>query len=82
MDTVFQDIRKALDAVSCKRLLCKMEHIGGIRRTVLSWIKDREMRTVIISPNWSKVASDIPQACSRYKLYTRGFEELHKFVCR
>ncbi len=67
VDTVFLDIKKAFDTVPHKRLLWKMEHIGGIRGNILKWMRDyleeREMRTVIrdTSSNWSKVTSGVPQ---------------------
>ena len=44
-----------------------MEHIGGIRGTILKWMRnyleEREMRTVIrdTSSNWSRVTSGVPQ---------------------
>ena len=67
VDTVFLDIKKAFDTVPHKRLLWKMEHIGGLRGTILKWMRDyleeREMRTVIrdTSSTWSRVTSGVPQ---------------------
>ena len=51
VDAVYLDIKKAFDRVLHKRLLWKLNHLGGLRGKVLEWMqdyfKDREMRTVI-----------------------------------
>ena len=85
VDTVFLDIKKAFDTVPHKRLLWKMEHIGGIRGTILKWMRnyleEREMRTVIrdTSSNWSKVISGVPQgsvlAPIMFQVYINDIQE-------
>ena len=44
-------IKKAFDKVPHKRLLWKLEHIGGLKETINNWIenylKAREMTTVV-----------------------------------
>ena len=37
VDTVHLDIKKACDRVPHKRLLWKLEHVGGLRGSVLKW---------------------------------------------
>ena len=48
---MYLDIKKAFDKVPYKRLLWKLENIGGIKGILLKWmenyLQDREMRTVI-----------------------------------
>ena len=67
VDVVYLDIKKAFDKVPYKRLLWKLENIGGIKGTLLKWmgnyLQDRKMRTVIrdICSNWSEVTSGVPQ---------------------
>ena len=50
-----------------KRLLWKLEHIGGLKRTIKNWMEDylkgREIRTVVKDEKskWSDVKSGVPQ---------------------
>ena len=61
------DIKKAFDRVPHKRLLWKLENMGGVRGVLLEWMTDyltkREMRTVIkdTKSTWSVVTSGVPQ---------------------
>ena len=85
VDAVFLDIKKAFDKVPHKRLLWKMEHIGGLKGKVLRWmedyLKDREMRTVIRDSysSWSKVTSGVPQgsvlAPIMFQIYVNDIHE-------
>ena len=67
VDTVYLDLRKAFDKVPHKSLIWKLEHSGGLKGTLLEWMKDylqdREMRTVIRDSNsrWCEVTSGVPQ---------------------
>ena len=67
VDCVYLDLRKAFDKVPHKRLLWKLEHIGGLKGRLLCWmedyLKDREMRTVIKNEksNWCSIESGVPQ---------------------
>ena len=66
VDTVCLDIRKAFDRVPHKSLIWKLEHKGGLKGTLLEWMKDyiqdREIRTVIrdCSSSWCEVTSGVP----------------------
>ena len=66
-DCVYLDLKKAFDKVSHKRLLWKVEQIGGIGGKLLKWMKsyltDRKMKTSIrgVSSNWAYVESGVPQ---------------------
>ena len=50
-DCIYLDLRKAFDKVPHRRLLWKLEHIGGLKATLKNWMEDylkgREMRTVV-----------------------------------
>ena len=67
VDTVYLDIKKAFDRVPHKSLIWKLEHKGGLKGTLLEWMKDyiqdREIRTVIrdCSSSWCEVTSGVPQ---------------------
>ena len=66
-DCVYLDLKKAFDKVPHKRLIWKLENIGGVKGKLLKWmedfLKDREMRTVIKGQKstWKKVLSGVPQ---------------------
>ena len=67
VDSIYLDFSKAFDKVPHKRLIWKLQHIGGISDTLLDWMKDflqgRQMRTVIrgtASEN-REVTSGVPQ---------------------
>ena len=66
-DCVFLDLKKAFDKVPHRKLLRKLEIIGGIRGKLLEWIKDflneRTMRVTIRdkSSSWKGVISGVPQ---------------------
>ena len=66
-DCIYLDLKKAFDKVPHKRLLWKLEHIGGLGGGLLLWMKDylvnREMRTTIndVKSEWRKVISGVPQ---------------------
>ena len=67
VDSIYLDFSKAFDKVPHKRLIWKLQHIGGITDTLLQWMKDflqgRQMRTVIrgtASQN-REVTSGVPQ---------------------
>ena len=67
MDAIYLDLRKAFDTVPHKSLIWKLEHRGGLKGTILKWMKDylqgREMSTVIrdSKSSWCVVASGVPQ---------------------
>ena len=85
VDAMYLDIRKAFDRVPHKRLLWKMNHMGGVKGVVLDWmtdyLKDREMRTVIRDTNseWSVVTSGVPQgsvlAPIMFQIYVNDMQE-------
>ena len=66
-DCIYLDLEKAFDKVPHKRLLWKLENIGGLKGNLLNWMRDflssREMRTVIKGKlsGWRKVTSGVPQ---------------------
>ena len=66
VNAVYLDIKKAFGKVPHKRLLWKLEHIGGLKGKLLKWmgdyLKDREMRTIIRDnySSWSGVISGVP----------------------
>ena len=66
-DCVYLDLKKAFDKISHKRLIWKIENIGGIKGRLLEWMKsyltERKMKTVIrgICSNWVGVMSGVPQ---------------------
>ena len=66
-DGIYLDLMKAFDKVPHKRLLWKLERMGGIGGKLLEWMEDflvgREMRTVIRDQpsEWGKVTSGVPQ---------------------
>ena len=67
VDGVFLDLKKAFDKVPHKKLLRKLETIGGIKGKLLEWMKDflqeRKMRVTIRGKNstWKSVISGVPQ---------------------
>ena len=85
VDAVYLDIKKAFDKVPHKRLLWKLEHIGGLKGKLLKWmgdyLKDREMRTVIRDnySSWSGVTSGVPQgsvlAPIMFQIYINDMQE-------
>ena len=67
VDSIYLDFSKAFDKVPHKRLIWKLQHIGGIEGTLLKWMSDflqgRQMSTVIrgtASEN-REVTSGVPQ---------------------
>ena len=50
-DCPFLDLQKAFDKVPHRKLLTKLEHIGGIQGNLLKWMEDfltgREMRVAL-----------------------------------
>ena len=67
VDSIYLDFSKAFDKVPHKRLIWKLQHIGGISDTLLDWMNDflqgRQMRTVIrgtVSQS-RNVTSGVPQ---------------------
>ena len=67
VDSIYLDFSKAFDKVPHKRLIWKLQHIGGVSDMLLEWMKDflqgRQMRTVIrgtASQN-RDVTSGVPQ---------------------
>jgi len=66
-DCVYLDLKKAFDKVPHRRLLWKLEHVGGLKGGLLKWmedyLRDREMRTVIKDQKseWCRVISGVPQ---------------------
>ena len=67
VDCVYLDFKKAFDKVSHKRLLWKLEHLGGVKGKLLAWMEDflheRQMSTVIRGKHstWRRVTSGVPQ---------------------
>ena len=67
VDAIYLDLRKAFDTVAHKSLIWKSEHRGGLKGTILKWMKDylqgREMSTVIrdSKSSWCEVTSGVPQ---------------------
>ena len=67
VDCIYLDLKKAFDRVPHKRLLYKLEHCGGVRGSLLEWMKNylegRQMRTVIRDrvSSWRGVTSGVPQ---------------------
>ena len=67
MDCIYSGLKKAFDKVLHKRLLWKLEYIGGLKRKLKNWMEDylkrREMRTLIKNEKseWREVKSGIPQ---------------------
>ena len=39
-DYIYLDFKKAIDKVLHRRLLWKLEHIGGLKRTLKNWMED------------------------------------------
>ena len=51
VDCIYLDLKQVFDKVPHKRLLWKLENVGGLKSGFLKWIEDflsnREMRTII-----------------------------------
>ena len=84
-DCVYLDLKKAFDKVPHKRLLRKLEKIGGIKGNLLRWMEDflvdREMRVIIKDKKspWCKVNSGVPQgsvlAPIMFAIYVNDIDE-------
>lgn len=66
MDGVYLGLKKAFDKVSYRRLLWKLESIGGLiglLRWMEDFLKNKEMKTIIsdVRSWWRKVISRVPQ---------------------
>ena len=67
VDSIYLDFSKDFDKVPHKRLIWKLEHIGGISAALLKWMSDflhgRQMSTVIRGPASQnrEVTSGVPQ---------------------
>jgi len=67
VDCVYLDLKKAFDKVPHKRLLWKLNNMGGVSGALLKWMENylqgREMRTVVrdVKSSWKKVTSGVPQ---------------------
>ena len=67
MDSIYLDLKKAFDNVPHRRLLWKLEHIGGLKGTLKNWMENyfrgREMKTVVKDEQseWREVKSGVPQ---------------------
>ena len=66
-DCIYLDLKKIFDKIPHRRLLWKLEHIGGLKGTLKNWmelyLKGREMRTVVKDEKseWREVKSWVPQ---------------------
>ena len=51
VDCIYLDVKKAFDKIPHKRLLWKLENLGGLKGDLLKWMEDflsnGEMRTVV-----------------------------------
>ena len=67
VDFIHLDLKKTFDKIQHKRLLWKLEHIGGLKGTLKNWMenymKGREMRTVVKDEisEWREVKNEVPQ---------------------
>ena len=67
VDSIYLDFSKAFDKVPHKRLIWKLQHIGGIDGALLKWMSDflqgRQMSTVIrgTASQHREVTSGVPQ---------------------
>ena len=67
VDCIYLDLKKAFDKVPHKRLLWKLETIGGLKGGMLKWfedfLKNRQMRTLVKGKKsaWKQVTSGVPQ---------------------
>ena len=67
VDSIYLDFSKAFDKVPHKRLIWKLQHIGGIDGALLKWmsdfLQDRQMSTVIrgTASGNREVTSGVPQ---------------------
>lgn len=66
-DGIYLDLKKAFDKVPHRRLIWKLEMVGGVHGSLLKWMEDflvgREMRTIIKDrpSEWGLVESGVPQ---------------------
>ena len=90
---MYLDIKRLLIEYLIKDLW-KLEHMGGLRGSVLKWMKDylhgREMRTVIwdVGSSWENVkwtttgfSAGTSHVSHIYKWHAGRIKELHKSVC-
>ena len=67
VDCIYLDFKKALRKAPHKRLLWKLDNVGGLKGGLLKWMEDflsnREMRIVIedCKSEWCSVKSGVPQ---------------------
>ena len=67
VDGIYLDFAKAFDKVPHKRLIWKLQHIGGVDGALLKWMSDflqgRQMSTVIrgTASEYREVTSGVPQ---------------------
>ena len=94
-DCIYLDLKKAFNKIPHRRLLWKLEHIGGLKGTLNNWMEDylkrREMRTVVKDEKseWREVTSGVPHgsvlAPIMFLIYANDMtrsKQLHKSICR
>ena len=67
VDCIYLDLKKAFDKVPHRRLIWKLEEMGGLTGRNIAWMRNyldgREMRTIVKgeTSDWRNVTSGVPQ---------------------